>query len=402
MFKLMIFAVLLIPVSAGAEVDTRAAEIEAARTRKAQELQPDVLSPAERALNFIKDKEIVERLTAGIAGFRVKLGGLTTGSGFAFGPEYLRRDLRDGNLYIRASARTSLKAYQLYDIDFRLPHLAGDHVFVNFYAVHRNYPGINYYGQGPDSDKHGRSNYRLEDTSYRVTPGVKLFRHLSLGAGGEYLQVNVGPGTDRRFVSAERIYTPDTTPGIDRQTDFLRGAVFAQFDYRDNPGGPRRGGNYVAQFRYNKDHDAGNFSYRDVHLEVQQYFPFFNERRVIALRAMTELTYQNPNQRVPFYLQPVVGGSDTVRGFRPFRFYGDNSLVLNGEYRWEAFSGLDMALFFDAGKVFQRKSQLNFHNLEASAGFGFRFNTRNNVFMRIDTGFSHEGFQLWLKFDNVF
>jgi len=178
--------------------------------------------------------------------------------------------------------------------------------------------------------------------------------------------------------------------------------VFAQFDYRDNPGGPRRGGNYVAQFRYNKDHDARQFSYRDVHLEAQQYFSFFNERRVIALRAMTELTYRNPNQRIPFYLQPVVGGSNTVRGFRPFRFYGDNSMVLNGEYRWEAFSGLDMALFFDAGKVFQRKSQLNFHDLEASTGFGFRFNARNNVFMRIDTGFSHEGFQVWLKFDNVF
>jgi hypothetical protein len=31
-----------------------------------------------------------------------------------------------------------------------------------------------------------------------------------------------------------------------------------------------------------------------------------------------------------------------------------------------------------------------------------RFNVRNDVFMRIDAGFSHEGYQVWLKFNNVF
>jgi hypothetical protein len=31
-----------------------------------------------------------------------------------------------------------------------------------------------------------------------------------------------------------------------------------------------------------------------------------------------------------------------------------------------------------------------------------RFNARNAVFLRIDAGFSHEGFQVWFKFGNVF
>jgi hypothetical protein len=33
---------------------------------------------------------------------------------------------------------------------------------------------------------------------------------------------------------------------------------------------------------------------------------------------------------------------------------------------------------------------------------GLRFNVLNNVFLRIDTGFSHEGVQVWLKFGDVF
>jgi len=101
-------------------------------------------------------------------------------------------------------------------------------------------------------------------------------------------------------------------------------------------------------------------------------------------------------------MQPRLGGSDDLRGFRPFRFYDDNLLIANVEYRWETFSGLDMALFADAGKVFSRHADWNFHNLEASAGFGLRFNVVNNVFLRLDVGFSHEGFQVWVKFNNIF
>ncbi|HET8550436.1 MAG TPA: BamA/TamA family outer membrane protein, partial [Bryobacteraceae bacterium] len=100
--------------------------------------------------------------------------------------------------------------------------------------------------------------------------------------------------------------------------------------------------------------------------------------------------------------QPTVGGSDDVRGFLPYRFHDNNMLVLNGEYRWEIFTGLDGALFYDAGKVFPKRSQLTFHDLEGSAGFGFRLNVGNTVFMRIDVGFSHEGAQVWLKFKDLF
>jgi hemolysin activation/secretion protein len=63
---------------------------------------------------------------------------------------------------------------------------------------------------------------------------------------------------------------------------------------------------------------------------------------------------------------------------------------------------MDAALFADAGKVFHRREQWNLKDLESAVGFGLRFNVNNNVFMRVDVGFSHEGFQVWVKFNNVF
>ncbi|MBI1940073.1 MAG: hypothetical protein HYS33_01040, partial [Acidobacteria bacterium] len=87
-------------------MDSRAAEIEAARREKAQRLEPDKVSKGEHTLREIKRRRILERISAGIAGFRVKLGGIATGGGFALGPEYLRQELADGNLMFRVAAQS--------------------------------------------------------------------------------------------------------------------------------------------------------------------------------------------------------------------------------------------------------------------------------------------------------
>jgi hypothetical protein len=383
-------------------INSRAEEIQAARKRKAAQLRPEEVSRTEHFMVEFKRRRILEKITYGIGGLRARIGALVTGSGFAVGPEYFRDDLRDGSVLFRATTQFSLRQYQLYDVELNFHKLADNHGFFELHAMHRNFPQMQYYGPGPDSKKIGRSDYRLEDTSYSFSTGVKPVEHARVGVLGGFTQVNVGPGTDDRFINTDQAYSPAVTPGVDRQTDFLHGGVFAQYDYRDIPGGPRSGGNYIARFLYNKDADLKQYSFRKLDLEVQQYIPLFNARRVIALRGKSELTYKNGMNRVPFYMQPTLGGSNDLRGFRPFRFYDDNLLVFNAEYRYEVFAGMDMAVFADAGKVFHSKSQLDLHDLEGSYGIGMRFNARNTVFMRIDAGFSHEGFMVWLKFNNVF
>ena len=65
--------------------------------------------------------------------------------------------------------------------------------------------------------------------------------------------------------------------------------------------------------------------------------------------------------------------------------------------------GFDAALFYDAGKVTLRRSELNFKDLEHAYGFGFRFNTDNGTILRIDAGFgSRDGKHLYIVFGDVF
>lgn len=384
-----------------AQSDSRLAEIAARQEQKAANARQDAPNKVERAMLWFREENPLGRFSSGIAGFRPKLGSLGAGAGFAVGLEYLRTDLTPAHLTFRTAAQTTFRGDRKLDLQLTAPGLASGLFFADFYAVHHDYQRLNYYGPGSGSEKTGRTDFRLEDTAMDMTFGMRPTRRLTIGTSGGYVFNNVSHGTDSRFASTETVYSPAQAVGIDAQANFLRTAVFAQYDWRDNPDGPRRGGNYFAQFSDYRDRTLATYDFRRLDLEAQQYIPVLNDRRVFALRAKSTLT-DTAAQSVPFYMQPSLGGAEDLRGYRPYRFRGDNLFLASAEYRWEIFSGLDMALFGDAGQVFDRKSDLRLSEMETDLGFGFRFNQRNNTFLRLDVAFSHEGFQVWVKFQNVF
>jgi outer membrane protein assembly factor BamA len=386
---------------AQSQTRSRLEEMAAEQEQRAAQVQPSRQGKIERAMLEFRERNLLQRFSNGIAGFRLKLGGMGAGTGFGIGPEYHHGGLLGGPLAVRASAQTSLRGDRRFDLELSAPQLSSGRYFAEFYAVHHDYPRMNYYGPGPNSEKTGRTDYRFEDTAMDATFGVRPVKRLTLASTAGYVWNNVGHGTDPRFASTEIVYSPSQVPGLDRQANFLRTGAYAQYDWRDNPDGARRGGSYLAQFSDFRDRSLGLSNFQRLDLEAQQYVSVLNDRRVFALHAKSTLTYSDA-AAVPFYMQPSLGGADDLRGYRPYRFRGDNSLVINAEYRWEIFSGLDMAAFADAGQVFMKKSDLAWSRMESNAGFGFRFNQRDKTFLRLDVGFSHEGFQVWVKFNNVF
>lgn len=382
---------------------TRTAEIEKARDEKSARLSEEKPGNAEARLIYIKEGKVLERISAGVGGLRVKIGGMPTGSGFAVGPEYVRDDLANGKLAFNASALGSTRRWLRFQTGLAAPSFANGKLFWESYAVRHDYNSVTYYGPGPDSEKRDRSTFRLEDTAFDTLLGVKPHKFVRFGASTGYLLANTGPGKDKRYASSEQLFANNPlSPGFKDQTDFWRWGTFGQIDYRDNPLGPRAGGNYTMRFDSYHDRDLARHDFQRLDMEAQQFIPLFNKRRVIALRARTVQTFLTTGQTVPFYQQSVLGGADDLRGFRPFRFHDNNLVVANAEYRWEVFSGLDMAIFGDAGRVSRDKWKFGLEDLETSVGFGFRFNVRNAPFLRLDVGFSHEGFQIFMKFNGIF
>jgi outer membrane protein assembly factor BamA len=366
---------------------------------------PDKQGRIESALLWIQERRVKEKLETpggGFMGVRPKLGGLSTGSGFAFGIQYDRPRMWSESLDFSLSGAASFRQYQLYDMKFDFPRLLNHKVFASAYLRYRSMPQEDYFGLGSQSNKVNRTDFLYEDATYEFTAGFRPRRWLTLGAGTAWIQTNVGPGTDRRFSNTELVFNDLNTPGLLHQSDFLRSDVFAQVDYRDSPGNPHAGGLYRIGYSFYDDHKLGEFDFRRFETELQQYFPFNYGHRVIAVRFATSLDDAAPGKRVPFYFQKTLGGSNDLRGYREFRFRDLNQVIFNLEYRWEAWSGLDMALFGDAGKVFRDRGEFGLSHLEADFGIGFRFNTEKNVFWRIDIAHSHEGTRFWIKFNHVY
>ena len=396
---------LLVALSLPAQTSTpptRAAAIVAEREAKAANPPPKEPDRLEIAVQRFRESGILSQIISGTSGFGIRLGGLPTGGGFALGPAYSKPALWNENAVFRISAAGSFRRFYGIDTSLSFPRLAGRRLRFDLIASHNDSPSIPYYGPGPNTQKSGRTNFRREDTVFAALLGARLHpRHFSAGITSGVNLVNVGPGTNRNYASTEATYTPAQTPGILEQANFFHLGPFLQIDFRDRKNDPHRGINLVTRYLYLND-NLDRYSFRRVEGAFEGYIPFLNEKRVIALRARTELSYANAGSRVPFYMQPTLGGSDDLRGFRPFRFYDDNVLLLNAEYRWEVAPALDMALFADAGRVFARPGQISLGDLEKSGGFGLRFKNREAVVFRTDAGFSREGFQIWFKFSPPF
>jgi outer membrane protein assembly factor BamA len=144
------------------------------------------------------------------------------------------------------------------------------------------------------------------------------------------------------------------------------------------------------------------FAFRQIEIEAQQYIPYFKRARVLALRAAAVLSYPKGDNAIPIYLQPMLGGSDELRGFVPYRFRDAHSLSLGVEHRWHAFSLLDMALFGDAGKVVPLKRDETPTHLHYDAGLGFRFRLRSAIITRVDIAGSSEGLRFICTFSDIF
>ena len=174
------------------------------------------------------------------------------------------------------------------------------------------------------------------------------------------------------------------------------------FDYRDSKTGPRSGGVLGMRYREYWDIDRRTFAFRQTEYEFQQYIPYFNKGRVIAIRAAVVLTFPKEGNEVPIYLQPVLGGNDDLRGFGGYRFRDNHSAYVGVEHRWHASSNLEMSAFLDAGKVVPLKRNVDPTRMNYSGGIGFRVRVRSAVVSRTDFAVSREGFRIVWTFSDIF
>jgi hypothetical protein len=349
------------------------------------------------------ETQIIERLNGDIDGWYPRLGGMTRGGGFAIGPGY-RFHVTDEGIFVDLSAGLSLKGYKALDANVRWLQALDERFELWTDFRHEDFPQEDFFGMGLDAPLEARTSYDFDSSDISVRGLFRPASWVRIGTRVGYLRPEIGPGRDRNYPSVEEIFTDAEAPGLAAQPNFFHTTFFGEIDYRDRPGNPAKGGVYQTSFGIWDDRTLQQFDHRRFDALAVQYVPVVpGGRHVVSGRVGTTYVNNETGERVPFYFLGYVGGVDTIRSYREFRFKDENAIWLGAEYKWTFHEYASLVTFLDAGEVSSDWNDIDLRGLKTGYGFGFRVHTDKMTFARLDFGTGGgEGWQVFLKFSPSF
>ena len=381
-----------------AAAQTRTGEAEAKRREKAQQLVPNQPTRLEALVRHIEDSRLLTRIFDPPNGPFALLA-VAEGAGFGGGGGY-----RVGNerWNVTTVGAMSLTQYWIAETRFRALKLADGRVSTELFATGLSQPREDFFGLGPDSSRRDRTTYAVDTFSAGGLANIQLTPWLTVTGGATYLRPDLSQGEDPRFPSTEQHFTRVEAPGLTDQPDFLRSRGALAIDTRDPRGNARVGGRYQASFEHTTDRETGHFTFQRTTVQLEQLLPFWNEDRVIALRVLVDRTDAGAGEEVPFYFQPTLGSSTTLRAYRTQRFRDRSALLVQAEYRYAVNPFLMAAVFGDAGQVAPDWGSFRMREFRNDVGFGLRFGSELGVALRTDVAFGDEGPRFHIRFSGVF
>jgi hypothetical protein len=369
---------------------TRADEIARQQEEKARTAKPDQPSRGEV---FFGQFEQGKWFVGVPRGWYPIFGSIYPGGGFAPGGGYRHHIGYDS--YVDVSGMYSLANYKKIQIAGSTPNHVKGRLDMSGSISWLDATQVPFYGLGNDSDSNGRTNFRISRSQVEGTAMLHLVDWLQLRLDGgvdDYAQKS-GQGASP---SIEEAFSPETAPLLGEDLLYLRGEASATVSWLQSAGYSRTGGLYrLAYEEFNPLRgEGGTFGF--VRTEIVQHVPILHEAWVLSFRARTESIVRKSDV-VPYFLMPWLGSGNTLRGYTTGRFRDRHTQLLTGELRWFPNRlGLDMALFFDAGKVGPQRTSLTLDGMKTDYGIGARFHTPTATALRMDLARGQEGWRIVL------
>ena len=364
--------------------DSRADVIRQEQAARQPQLQPPHKNGVERLVDRLEDWGFIAGQPNGIYPW---VGSVYPGGGFAGGAGFRKPFGDDGsvNVFGGYSAARFARAQG----DVALPTFWSNRARVTLSGAYVDAPDVRYFGVGDDSRKEDATYFGYTPTTGGARLEVDVSKYLTVGGGVDYAYSDVSGG--RTSPSIEESFAPSNTPGLELSSvKYIRSTARAAYDWRRRPGYSGRGGLYRVQFDDFHERDNDLYSFQSLEAEVRQLIPIMRANWVIALRGVATITDFGDADSVPFFLLPSIGGGSSVRGYQDFRFRDRNRVVFNAELRWTPARIVDMAIFYDAGKVTERREDLDFNHLKDSFGIGMRLIGVKGYVFRVEAAHSKE------------
>jgi hypothetical protein len=365
---------------------TREDAIEQAQAAKAQALQPYAPTKGERIFAWLDT-----RLKGGLSKWHPFFDSAYSGGGFTLGAGRIVY-VSDYN-YIDARGSYTVKDYKRLEAEFVAPRLFNRRGKLSLTGGWREATQVGFYGIGTNSSHDNRTNYLFQEPYASLLLTVFPSRRLLMLRGGLELTQWSQQSGEGSYPSVETRYTPETLPGLGEHITYAHTQGTVAIDSRPSPGYARRGGFYGLTLHDYADTDE-RFGFGKVEYEAIQHLPILRDTWVLSLHGRLQSAIDKDTQQTPFFMLPALGGGSSLRGYPSWRFRDRNALLLQAEWRTIVNRYLDLAFFYDAGKVTARRSDLDLHGLKDDAGVGFRFHGPFATPLRIELAKSREGFAL--------
>jgi hypothetical protein len=332
------------------------------------------------------------------AGIYADVFNMIPGAGWIAGGPGYRQWYAGERIFADASAAISWRGYRTAQARVELPKLAGGKLMLGAQIRWQDFTQVNTFGEGPATLASNHAQYRLRSTNLAGFTTVRPLRWLAVNGQGGWFQPSIRPPSgpfraDRP--DARAIFPDDPVFAAPNQPAYLYGEASVVADARDAPDHPTRGGLLRGAAATFSDRDSGALSFRRYEAEGAGFLPLAGARLVVALHGWLVTSDTSAGRHVPFYLQPALGGHNTLRGYADYRFHGRNMLLFTGEARVPLTTHLDVAAFVDAGNVGARLADLNLDT--RSYGAGLRLHARRHTFARLDVAHGGEGWRILLR-----
>ena len=284
---------------------------------------------------------------------------------------------------------------------FELPKLAGGKLALGSMVRWQDFGQVAYFGEGPETLASNVSEYRLQSKNLVGYATLRPLRWFDISTKIGWMEPSIRPRAGafmRDRPNTHDVFPNDPVFALSDQPTFVHSEASITADTRDFPDHPTRGGLVRAAAANFSDRDTGVFSFKRYEGEAAGFLPLAGSRVVVALRGWLVASDTGAGQSVPFYLQPSLGGHNTLRGYSDYRFHDRNMVVFNAETRIALLTHLDAAVFVDAGNVAARVGDLNVD--KRSYGAGIRLHSRRQTFARADLARGDEGWQFLFRLND--
>lgn len=331
--------------------------------------------------------------------------GLGDGSGFGPGIAFETPANEINLAQLHGSAQVTYEGYFESFLGFRFDPTGGDmRTFsLDLTGRYRLHPEEDFFGQGPLSPAQ-RTMYDWQERGLALTFGIRPARTVQLGVGEDYSGNRVFGGRDAQYANAQTAFSPQLVPGLARGANLLSTFAFFQFDGRDYPRNPHRGA-YLRLAAADSDGTGhSGFGFWNYQADARAYLPLTHASDVLAGRVLGIWNRPKPGEEVPFFRLARLGDSSTLRGYRPYRFYGLNAVTSSLEYRHYFDESFGAFVFGDIGQVYDRRSELTRANMRTTWGAGLLFNDgrRKTSFKLFFGSTSDEGHRWFLTLGPTF